>query len=266
MYIDIWYGPKIFDMLLIYSFSLCEDKKTRFVLEENNSWKLANVTVVASNVSFPPSTPPSQETMGHQFFAQYVGVLPAGSTVSLFGADGPVSAQFVYVYLPRTVQLILCEVEVFGISKFRICPCLIKAVKICTILHVSICMDMYMYVYIYIYVYICFRLCVSAFVCAQVCFTRCTQASHIIQHVFYHEIKKYIELISFAQFTHLNQHLGCSRPHTRTHILTNLHVYQFICFSLPVSLCEPVRVFCSIVYDQHNAHIQNVSIWIIFVS
>ena len=169
MYIDIWYCSEIFDMLLIYSFSLCEDKKTRFVLEENNFWKLANVTVVASNVSFPPSTPPSQETMGHQFFAQYVGVLPAGITVSLFGADGPVSAQFVYVYLPRTVQLILCEVEVFGISKFRICPCLIKAVKICTILHVSICMDMYMYVYIYICIYMfsfvreCICVCASAF-------------------------------------------------------------------------------------------------------
>ena len=90
--------------------------QTVFILE-NGFQRLANVTVVASNVSFPLSTPPFGDVTGHQYFAQYIGVPPAGSTVNLTSTDGPINAQFVYVYLQRKGILALCEVEVFILSR-----------------------------------------------------------------------------------------------------------------------------------------------------
>ena len=55
----------------------------------------------------------------HSFCAQYVGVPPSGATVSLSCIGGPVTAQFLYVYLPgKAADLTLCEVEVFVSSKY----------------------------------------------------------------------------------------------------------------------------------------------------
>ena len=79
-----------------------------------------NITVVVSNQSFPATVAAPLEQPDYTFCVQYNGIPPASSEVTFSCSGGPITARYVYVYLPGLSNpLTLGEVEVNAPGKLR---------------------------------------------------------------------------------------------------------------------------------------------------
>ena len=78
---------------------------------------MSNYIVVATDIRPPTGAGYNLDHTGYRRCGQYDGQPPMGMA-SYLECDNPNAiGRYVYVYLPTTTSLIMCEFEVFGVKK-----------------------------------------------------------------------------------------------------------------------------------------------------